>query len=180
MSTDFSLVIIMFGVPLIAPIIIGVILLIRFKKYRFGLLAAIFTLKPIIAYPIWFFVYSNYYDNRNIFLAASMAILPGVVLTLIIIYKFRSLFNFKINNWAAWLLLSFDTLRWVGVYLYSLGGDSPISKFIDVYSISSALMMSLNPTLYSFIALFLIVILGTTKMSKEEKDDSSDSQLQIQ
>ena len=177
MSTDLSLVIIVFGAPLIVPIIIGTILLIRSKKHRFGLLAAIFTLKPIIAYPVWFFAYNNYYDNRNISVTSLIAILPGVVLTLIIIYQFRSLFILKTNHWVAWLLLSFDVLRLVSVYLYSLGGESPFSKFIDVFSISSALMMSLNPTLYSFIALFLIMIRGTGKMPIEEKSVLSDSQL---
>lgn len=104
-----------FGIPLL----VGLVLLVKhFVKRRDGghycLLAAAFTLKPLIASPLWLLIAGGPGLPKQVMLPLS--ILPGVGLTALIVLAFRSSFSRPMKEIPRSLLI-FDCVRWLNSLL---------------------------------------------------------------
>ncbi len=128
---DVLLLLISDIVLLIIPLIIGIVLLTRYGKDKLLQLVAWFTLKPLVAYPIWALIRlsispiriglqpspSNPLNDYRLDLKASgWALIPSVILTLAIIYIFRKSFK----SISARVFLLGDILRWLYTFAVSI------------------------------------------------------------
>ncbi len=156
------------GFPLLLPSIIGTIILRKFWEDELSRLTGFFTLKPILAYPIWFVIFAVFlltkpdslmstitYVGENLPIVL-LAIIPGVLLTIIIVVVFQRVFK---SNKFAWLFLLGDVIRW-GYTLYwsiKLSGSSQIYYFIGF----------LLPSIYAAVALFFVYYRHKFRLSSE-------------
>ena len=75
----------LFIAVLIVPLIVGLNLV--FKPSRFVKYTGWYTLKPVITTPLLVFYILNYFDDAGNY----VALIPGAILTLVIIVLFRDL-----------------------------------------------------------------------------------------
>ena len=104
------------------PALVGVILLLAYLRSARGgddrlvLLAALLTLKPIVATPIWLFILNlSAYPLPSLPLAVLLSLLPGVGLTAVILVLFRPMFM-EPGRTPPRILLALDCVRWVAIY----------------------------------------------------------------
>lgn len=100
MNSDDIFLLYFVGLPLVLPFIIGILILAGFWKDEVSRLVGVFTLKPVLAYPIWFYltlqIFSDYsylrqeYGGDIVFL---IPLIPAIALTIIIFFMFRDLFK---------------------------------------------------------------------------------------
>jgi hypothetical protein len=137
--------------PLSIPFAVGLFILVRYWKDDVGRFIGFLSLKPVIAYPIWFFIswsdwYSKVYDNSRPVLMAVFPLLPGIFLTLITVNFFRYLF--KIEK-VAWLFLIGDIIRWANTFVFSAFVDNNIVLNLFVFLAFFGLAF---PSIYTIIA----------------------------
>jgi hypothetical protein len=111
--------------PMLLPFLIGLIMLILFRKDAVSRLVGMFTLKPVIAYPLWFLLFLTDLSNSNSLIYV-IGLIPAVLLTIAIV-----LLNWKVFQRSmipAAIFLGLDALRmlntlltWVGV-----GDEKPV------------------------------------------------------
>jgi len=105
-------------VPLILPFVTGLLMLILLRKDKLSLLAALFTLKPVIAYPIWWrlaiLLTVDPPEGMSAPISSFLSILPAILLTAVIVFPFRALFK---QEWLSWVWLGGDVLRWMNTFL---------------------------------------------------------------
>lgn len=136
------------------PLIIGIILLVKYFSNRksghpIHLLAALFTLKPLLATPAWLLI-TDSLGAGNMF-TLSMSILPGVGLTALIVFAFRSTY-FRLIQQIPRRLLIFDCVRWLNTFLalgIALAGGLPVAAFV---SLPMAFVGMAIPTIYAIFA----------------------------
>jgi len=110
------------ALPLLLPLIIGLIIIFVFWKDELGRMAGFFVFKPVVAYPIWLwgsFAWVNQETTRIKALDSLLLLLPGLVLTVVIVYPFR---HFFFQHRLAWLFLIGDILRWGNTWLVTGSG----------------------------------------------------------
>ena len=107
------------AMPFILPLIIGLALVHRAPGV--SRLAGWLTLKPVLATPLWFLLGAATFrgDWSRPSLAYAVTALPGVGLTLVLVWVFRSVVRWRANG-PLWLLLVLDTLRWGSSFLFGL------------------------------------------------------------
>jgi len=157
------------------PVILGIVLLIKFflnrhNGHQIYLLASIFTLKPMVATPIWFWIFWMT-ASPNIFTRAlylSISILPGAGLTALIVLTFRSLFLDPTTKVPRWLLI-FDCIRWLNSFLLLA------SLVMGTATADNGFLLCVLPTGYaglfipSIYAIFaLIITRGSTTQTQSE------------
>lgn len=139
-----------FGIPLLG----GLVLLVKYftKRHNGGhyyLLGAVFTLKPLIASPLWLLIAGRPGLPNQVMLPLS--ILPGVGLTAIIVIAFRSSFSRPMKEIPRSLLI-FDCVRWLNSLLAlsiaALAGYSGIGFALIFAFVGVAL-----PSIYAIYAL---------------------------
>ncbi len=166
MQYSASLIMI-FAVPaLVLPAIIGAIILIRFRSSRIAQLLGALTLKPVIATPAWIMIiswaisYPTLAELNSPLVALSL--LPGLVLTLIIVLIFRDLY--RLGSRIPSIFLAFDLVRWLNSYLMlrSLYPDG-----INVLFFGLVLLAVVLPSAYACMALYIV---GTQERQAEIAD----------
>ncbi len=103
---------------LLLALLIGALVLPSYRQLKFWNLAIIFTLKPLVATPLWALTIAALSSSNPAGLQEApifLTLLPGAALTVIIIGYFRHLF--WPPTWTACLFLALDILRWVNSYL---------------------------------------------------------------
>lgn len=145
------------------PAIGGIVLLIRYFLHRLNggqiyLLAAIFTLKPLIATPLWARILgSSVFTNP---LATSLSVLPGAGLTAIIVIAFRSMYSSRTRKIPIRLLI-LDCVRWMNTLLALV-----LPKFGGTLGPFLALMLAIAgfalPSIYAIYALIATQDLDAT------------------
>ena len=163
---SFALFVILCVVTLTLPAIIGIILITRFGKDKLVRLIALFTLKPIVAYPLWLLIRFNLSPIRfglmpglpnpseDILLdvkASLFALIPAVALTLGILLVFWQSFQAK----SAWLFLVGDAIRWlyaffVSVTIFNYPTNPPYLGLLFI------IVGSLFPSVYAVVALTFV------------------------
>lgn len=104
---------------LVLPLILGIIVLRMPAADRFARFAGWFTLKPVLATPIWAFVLSL--GARTWMSAPSQTnvnagLIPAISLTLIIVLIFRD--QFRSAPLLTGIFLAADVGRWLSTYLW--------------------------------------------------------------
>ena len=153
----------LFVVSFVVSVVIGIGLIVTKGKNKLGLLAGIFSIKPVVDYflcaLIADFVPPFFWHERNLepinvlvqdvldVLYLFVVILPAAVLFIILVYFFRQLLIDK--RFLARILFVGDILRWVVVLFLTI---SPIQGFsetlitvIPIYSLA-----------YSIVALLIV------------------------
>ena len=132
---------------LLMPAVIGIVLLAAYGRDPLSRMAASFTLKPVVAAPLWgaILIWTGSFNRNGSDPAFLLSMLPGGILTLFIVWKFRSLFRGPQPHWA-WILLGLDGVRWSNSLFFS---SSP-HPVLGMVSVGVATMM---PTLYALVAL---------------------------
>jgi hypothetical protein len=139
----------------ILPLIAGPLILVFFRKDPLARLAAFFTLKPIIATPVWILLYQltlsvHYIYHTFAFYLATL--LPGFLITLILVYGYRFLFRSSPVFFS--LLIGLDVVRWSYTFFLFLPvlGFSPV-ELVEGPWFTVALVF---PNLYAAMALILV------------------------
>lgn len=91
----------------ILPLIVGPILLIKFRDDDLSRAAGWLTLKPVLATFLWALIFVSTDSTEATYY---LTLLPGVILTLIIAFSFRHLFKSETLIFSMLLLL--DAIRW--------------------------------------------------------------------
>ena len=93
------------GPILMVPARLGIGLLTTNRNDPLSRMAAFFTLKPVVATPLWgaILIWTRSYNLNENGLAFLLSMLPGAILTLLIVWKFRPLVRGAQSRWA-WIL----------------------------------------------------------------------------
>jgi hypothetical protein len=117
------------AMPFILPLTIGLALVRRAPGV--SRLAGWLTLKPLLATPLWLLLgaatFSGNWSRPS--LAYALTALPGVGLTLVLVWVFRSEVRWR-GIGPLWLLLVLDTLRWGSSFLLGLVGAAKINLLL--------------------------------------------------
>ncbi len=133
----------------ILPVILGLLVLIKYRSFRICQAAGIFTLKPIIATPIWGALLFLSWNNE---VPYYLTLLPGAIFTITIVFSFRRLF--LTNPRIFTLLLLTDVLRWLMSFtLASSPGQRPFNFSGSTQFIT--LSAYVFPSIYAMMALFI-------------------------
>jgi hypothetical protein len=131
----------------ILPLWVGIKLIGEAQRGRDSLylMAGLFTLKPLLATPLWAVLLG--FRSMPSILTVFLSLLPAVLLTTAIVVIFRPVFANKSLRSKAWLLLGLDWVRWGNTLLLSL--QTPIaSRAALVHAIAGLLL----PTVYALVA----------------------------
>ena len=101
----------------VLPLILGPVLLRRFREDDLSRMAGWFTLKPLLATPLWAWIVdleggTGFYLPLDAF----PTLIPGIGLTLWILWKYRHLL--RSNMGTIILLLVGDALRWLNSFAW--------------------------------------------------------------
>lgn len=134
------------GLPaFILPLIIGPIILFTYRKDQLSGIAGALTLKPLLATPILgVTTYMGLRQAVDPWLLSTL--LPGIVLTLLIVLAFRH--SLKTDPDIVGVLLVADAIRWLNTHAMLASGDSFWSPLFLV-----ALVL---PSLYALMALGIL------------------------
>ena len=118
--------------PLFVPLILGVIIWIRFSSDKLSRLASLFTLKPILAYPLWFFIFLSGFRNLSNPDPGTelLSLLPGAILSVAIVYRYRDLINE--DGLAKWFL-GLDIYRMFNTLLFMEATFANITGYIFLF-----------------------------------------------
>jgi hypothetical protein len=111
--------------PMLLPFLIGLIMLILFRKDAVSRLVGMFTLKPVIAYPLWFLLFLTDLSNSNSLIYV-IGLIPAVLLTIGIVLLNRKVFAKSLIPAA--IFLGLDALRMLNTLLTwaGLGDENPL------------------------------------------------------
>jgi len=116
----------------VLPVIAGPVILRFFRDDPLRGPAAAFTLKPLVATPLWLLFLLNLGDPGPGYQTSPVTMIPGIGLTLVILYAYRHLFRTERNIFL--LLLGADAIRWLysfaalrfgALTIYELSVESP-------------------------------------------------------
>lgn len=116
-SFEFALLVMLFTWPaFVLPIILGPIILYRYKD-DLSKLAAWFSLKPLLATPLWAIASAWLAETRiNQEIAKILSLLPAVALTGIIVWRFKHLLRNEVGMVS--LFLGADAIRWLNTFAW--------------------------------------------------------------
>ncbi len=135
------------GAALVLPFGIGLVILIFLGGHRYGTLAGLFTLKPILATPLMMPMVVPWLLFPSATTAA-LLVVPGIVLTLIILRSFRQLY--RPFSAVPYVLLLGDVLRWLSTFLiFVLLSEDPKPYFPIGYIL---------PSVYAIMALIIVLL----------------------
>ncbi len=160
LTLDGPLLVIFIVLPLLLPFVAGIVLLVWFRKDELNRLIALFTLKPVLAYPLWFYItttigthwYDNWFDNVKQLLGGWLPLIPAIILTIGIIYAFRNMFTHQL----AWLFLGLDILRMLNTLILASSDE------MDNFSFPFGLVL---PSMIAILALIIVVTHNKTVKS---------------
>ena len=120
-SFDTPFYLLFIGLPLALPFVVGIVILVGYWEDELNRLIGFFTIKPVLAYPIWFYLtttigtywYDNWFDNIKQLLGSWLPLIPAIILTVGIICAFRNMVTYHL----AWLFLGLDILRMLNTFI---------------------------------------------------------------
>ena len=148
------------GPVFVVPVLIAIALLTANGKDPLWRMAAFFILKPIVATPLWVAIpeWMGSFNQRGIHPGTLLGMLPGAILTLLIVWRFRSVFRGP-ERYKAWILLGLDGIRWANTLAISFASGLsqrwyPAGDYLSLILFWAALVI---PTAYAVIALAIIL-----------------------
>ena len=145
---------IFFTAALALPLVIGLFIVIKFWNDELSRYMGFLSLKPVFTVLVWFLVPVSYlYDSlNNIYplttLTAYLWFIPELMLTLVIVYSFRYLFN---KNSLVWKFLIGDMIRWLSIFVIELIPDPNPEPYFYLQLYIWAFFMVLFPSLYAIL-----------------------------
>jgi len=138
----------LFVIIVLIPLVVGVLLLRTFTPSDPGFyrMAGCLMLKPLVTIPLLLWIAYLLIDAPRL-LKASASVLPDIVITLLLMYRYRHLFAGRQAR-QAWGLVLVDGLRWGNALLALL---YPESGFFPLFLLVGILM----PSLYTLAAYIL-------------------------
>lgn len=128
-----AMILLIYGSPaFLLPLTCGLLILWRYRQNSVERLAGIFTIKPLIATPIWALIASLVTSSRSTWTSSPLygstydssylstplywlTLVPGLGLTIAILCLFRHLYRGK--SMSAFVLLGCDVVRWTTTFL---------------------------------------------------------------
>jgi hypothetical protein len=108
--------------PIILPFVLGGLILKKYFQDGLSRLIGLFVVKPVVSYPLWFFIFNSPFigDTLRLLLLAFIE----VVLTVGVIILLKSIFHAK--SWRLWLIILIDVSRWFVTFIgfFSLANSS--------------------------------------------------------
>ena len=146
------------------PALVGVILLLAYLRSARGgddrlvLLAALLTLKPIVATPIWLFILNlSAYPLPSLPLAVLLSLLPGVGLTAVILVLFRPMFM-EPGRTPPRILLALDCVRWLNSFFALVLSVGSSNIGVAIYCIlPMAYFGMVLPSIFALVAAVLVI-----------------------
>ena len=134
-ALNFAVIALAFTLPaFILPLILGPILLRRYRDDDLSKLAGWLTLKPVLATPLWALILGSM-SSFTAFpaLKEALTLIPGIGLTLLILWANRRLFAAEKTTGLMFLLA--DALRWLNAFAWvyfsaSLGMSAPDPYYV--------------------------------------------------
>jgi hypothetical protein len=128
--------------PFMLPLIIGLALVRRTTTSGLSHLSGWLTLKPLVATPLWIALVAATSTGNwsRPSLAYGLTALPGVGLTIVLVWVFRAEVRWRPIN-PVWLLLVLDTLRWGSSFL--LGFDTAAAIYLVLMSLAMPTVFAL-------------------------------------
>jgi hypothetical protein len=135
------------GALFILPLWVGLKLIGEAQRARDSLylMAGLFTLKPLLATPLWFALYGNG-GRAPTLLNVCASILPAVLITTALVMVFRKVFANPAMRPKAWILLVMDWARWGSTLLMMLAAPTGTAAIV---LIPASLLM---PSVYAVVA----------------------------
>jgi hypothetical protein len=135
----------------ILPILIGPIILRVFRRDNLRRLAGLFTLKPVLATPLWAAAYLvGDTLTGSYWIGYALSMLPALVLTLLIVRSCRQ--AFATDRSMALLLLAGDAVRWLNTLAWQVLSEDIGFSTLDPYYLAGLIL----PNLYALMALILL------------------------
>ena len=133
----------------ILPLILGSILLIRFRQDNMSRVLGWLTLKPIAATFLlaWYLAIFGSSEGDIPF----FALIPGPLLTFIISFRFRNLF--KTQKLLFGLFLGLDALRWINTFIMLSPWVQPSYHPDNLRGSSFYIIALILPNVYALIAM---------------------------
>jgi hypothetical protein len=138
----------LFIIIVLIPLVVGILLLRMFTLGDAGFyrLAGCLTFKPLVTLPLLLWIADLLSDAPRL-LKASASVQPNIVITLLLMYRYRRLFAGRQAR-QAWGLVLVDGLRWGNALLALL---YPESGFFSLFLLVAILM----PSVYAVTAYIL-------------------------
>jgi hypothetical protein len=132
--------IVLFVIIMLIPLVVGVRLLRMFTPGDAGFyrMAGCLTLKPLVTIPLLLWISDILIDAPRL-LKASASVQPDIVITLLLMYRYRRLFAGRQAR-PAWGLVLVDGLRWGNsllALLYPESGFFPLFLLVGILTPSS-------------------------------------------
>ena len=150
-SFDTPLYLLFIVLPLALPLVVGIVILVGYCETELNRLIGFITLKPVLAYPLWFYItttvgttwYDNWFDNINQSFGSLLPLIPAIILSVLIVYVFRNMFTHRL----AWLFLGLDILRMLNTLLLASSDE------MDNFSLPFGLAL---PSVIAILALIIV------------------------
>jgi hypothetical protein len=154
-DTPFYLLFIV--LPLALPLVVGIVILVGFWEDELNRLIGFITIKPVLAYPLWFYItttvvdtwYDNWFDNIKQSFGSLLPLMPAMILSISIGYVFRIMFTHRL----AWFFLGLDILRMLNTLILASSDE------MDNFSLPFGLVLS---SMVALLAIIIVVTRGKT------------------
>jgi hypothetical protein len=144
---SLTLVMVFASPAFVLPLILGPIILYYYKDGT-GKLAGWFTLKPLLATPLWVITAVLLGDlNLPLGLIAALSLAPAVLLTLLIVWRFRR--SFQVDSRIPFAFVAADALRWLNTFTLIHFGSTTLN---DPFFLLGWIL----PNAYAIMALVLL------------------------
>jgi len=154
------------SIPFWLPAGLGLYLWLN-RPHALGRMAALLTLKPILATPLWLAILSA--EPQPSPLRAGLSALPGLTLTLLIVWACRSVFSGSTAG-PAWSLLGLDGLRWLNSAALALTVSGRYSQATGSLACLMAQIGLALPSLFALAALAVSVPQGEAPPERPKAD----------
>lgn len=158
-------------VSLVVPLIIGMMILRRAAGDPLIRFTGWMTLKPIFATPLWFCFIIFMASNIPTSTVRWLGWIPGVLLTMILVFIFRDVVLDEVDHPLVLRLLGLDIVRW-GSTALMYGLLSSAEMFNTGDSSLGACFMPLAifmPTIFAAVALYSINTASKHKLKHEDE-----------
>ena len=108
----------------VLPVIAGAVILLYFRDDPIRGMAGAFTLKPLIATPVWLYMLISLAPARDT--SSPITLIPGIGLTLLLVYAFRGVIRTEAKT--ALVLLVGDAIRWLYPFAYLFWSPGAFEK----------------------------------------------------
>ncbi len=144
------LLVLIFASPaFVLPLIIGPIILRLFHDDELSKIAGVFTLKPLVATPLWALTLALFGKSTPPEdIAQVLSLIPAIGLTAAIVWRFKH--SFKTDARIASVLVGADAVRWLNTFAWMQFGAHP--RITDPFLLAGWIL----PNAYAVMALVIL------------------------